>query len=41
MDSRKLEYGPGTTYAVFFPSSLGFRVGGQSCSNFLASGLRT
>ena len=36
VDSKKLEYGPGAIYAGF-PSSLGFGVGGQSCSNFLAS----
>ena len=34
--SRKLEYGSGPFYAGV-PSSLGFRVGGQSYSNFLAS----
>ena len=36
VDSKKLEYGPVTIYAGF-PSSLGFGVGGQSYSNFLAS----
>ena len=36
VDSKKMEYGPGTMYAAF-PSSLGFRVAGQSYSNFLAS----
>ena len=34
--SRKLAYGSGTFSAVF-PSSVGFRLGGQSYSNFLAS----
>ena len=34
--SVKLEYGPGTIQAGF-PSSLGFEVGGQSYSNFLAA----
>ena len=36
VDSKKLEYGPGTKYAGL-PSSLGFGAGGQSYSNFLAS----
>ena len=36
VDSKKLEYGPGTIYAGF-PSSLGFGVGGQSYSKFPAS----
>ena len=36
MDSRKLESGSGTTGAGV-PSFLGFGVGGQSSSNFLAS----
>ena len=36
VDSQQLEYGPGRIYAGF-PSSLGFGVGGQSYSNFLAS----
>ena len=36
VDSKKLEYEPGTIYAGFL-SSLGFGVGGESCSNFLAS----
>ena len=35
VDSKKLEYGPGTICAGF-PSSLGFGLGGQSCSDFLA-----
>ena len=35
VDSKKLEYGPGATYAGS-PSSLGFGVGGKSYSNFLA-----
>ena len=35
VDSKELEYGPETVYAVF--SSLGFGVGGQSYSNFLAA----
>ena len=34
-DSKKMEYGPGTVYAVC-PSSHAFGVGGQSYSNFLA-----
>ena len=34
--SRKLEYGSGRIQAGF-PSSLGFEVGGQSKSSFLAS----
>ena len=34
--SKKFEYGPGTIFAGF-PSSLGFGVGGQSYSNFLAA----
>ena len=36
VDSKKLEYRPGAIYAGF-PSSVGFRVGGQSYYNFLAS----
>ena len=36
VDSKTLEYGPGTNYAGF-PSSLCFGVGGPSYSNFLAS----
>ena len=36
VDSKKLEYGPGTRYSGF-PSFLGFGVGGQSYSNFLIS----
>ena len=36
VDSKKLEYGPGAMYAGF-TSSLGFEVGRQSYSNFLAS----
>ena len=32
VDSKNIEYGPGTIYA-----DLGFGVGGRSCSNFLAS----
>ena len=36
VDSKELEYGPGTIYAGC-PSSLGFGVGGPSYSNFLAS----
>ena len=37
VDSKKLEYGPGTIYAMLLdPSSLGFGVGGQSYSNLLA-----
>ena len=36
VDSKKLEYEPGTIYDEF-PSSLGFAVGGQPYSNFLAS----
>ena len=39
VDSKKLEYGPGTIYAGV-PSSLGFGVGGQQYSNFLASTLQ-
>ena len=35
VNSKKLEYGPGTICAGY-PSSLGFEVGGQSHSNFLA-----
>ena len=35
-DSEKLEHGPRTSSA-WFPSSFGLGVGGQSCSNFLAS----
>ena len=38
VDSKKLEYGPGTIY-VGCASSRGFEVGGQSYSNFLASTL--
>ena len=34
VDSKQLEYGPGTICAGF-PSSLGFGVWGQSYSNFL------
>ena len=34
--SRKFEYGPGTNYGGV-PSFVGFGVGGQSYSNFLAS----
>ena len=39
VDSKKLEYGPGGPGAIYdaSPSSLGFRVGGQSSSNFLPS----
>ena len=36
VDSKNLEDGPRTIYAGV-PSSLGFGVGGQSYSNFLAS----
>ena len=36
VDSKKLEYGPGTIF-VGFPSSLRFGLGGQLYSNFLAS----
>ena len=36
VDSKELEYGPGTICAGF-ACSLGFGVGGQSYSNFLAS----
>ena len=36
VDSKKLEHGAGAIYAGF-PSSLGFGVGGQSYSHFLAS----
>ena len=35
VDSKKLEYGPGTMFAGF--PSLGFGLGGLSYSNFLAS----
>ena len=36
VDSKKLEYGPGTSNADA-PCSLGFGVGGRSYSTFLAS----
>ena len=36
MDSKQLGYRPGVIYSGF-PSSLGYGVGGQSYSNFLAS----
>ena len=36
VDSKKLGYGPGAIYAVFF-SSFVLGVGGQSYSNLLAS----
>ena len=39
VNSKKLEFGPGAIYAVF-PSSLGYGVGGQSSSNFLASSVK-
>ena len=35
-ETQKLEHGPGMICAAF-PSSLGFGVGGQPYSNFLAS----
>ena len=35
LDSKRLEYGPGTIHGGF--PSLGFGAGGQSYSNFLAS----
>ena len=38
VDSNKLEFGPGSIYGC--PSSLGFGVGGESSSNFLASTVR-
>ena len=38
VDSKKLECGPGTNYHGF-PSSLGFGVGRQLSSNFVASTL--
>ena len=39
VDSRKLEYAPGTIYAGF-PSTFCFGFGGQPDSNFLASIVR-
>ena len=39
VDSKKLEYGPGTNYAGF-PASPNFGVGGLAYLNFLASTVR-